>query len=176
MDPDGRTDWALFFGGLGVGFGTIIEDILTWGAGIADDPATLALAAAMIIAATAVVTETKVQTERRTVSIHHIFTDKNCISGSRWTLVFQPIFDAAGIDISKSSLNLVAVEGHYGPHPEEYHVYVYTLLIAAIQGLKPGSPEYKAAVTAVLLKLQVEYATPGTYANSLITRGGSPID
>ena len=56
MDPDGREVGATvsnpsFWTGLGVVFGTIIEDIATLGAGIVDDPATLALGATLIAGA-----------------------------------------------------------------------------------------------------------------------------
>ena len=53
IDPDGRDINSAvtnpsFWTGLGIIVGTIIEDIATWGAGIADDPATLAIGCTML--------------------------------------------------------------------------------------------------------------------------------
>ena len=110
------------------------------------------------------------------VSTHHIFSDKNCKRGNKWTDLFRPIFEEVGIDISKSPLNLVRVKGHYGPHPNAYHEYVYGKLLIAIRGTKPGSAERKAAIIKLLGELAIECATPGTVANSLITYGDDPND
>ena len=54
-DPDGRNPAVAvaqnpsFWTGLGIIFGTILEDIATFGAGLADDPATLALGIGLIV-------------------------------------------------------------------------------------------------------------------------------
>ena len=54
MDPDGRFGELSFISGVGLGIATLAEDIFSFGAGIADDPLTLAAAAALIVAEFAV--------------------------------------------------------------------------------------------------------------------------
>jgi hypothetical protein len=71
---------------------------------------------------------------------HHIATNKNNKSTARggpWTPKFKVFFENAGLDINKASQNLVDVTDHYGPHPEEYHQYIYDELFTATQGLIP---------------------------------------
>jgi len=53
-DPDGKSAAAVvsnpsFWSGIGIILGTIAEDIVTFGAGLADDPATLAIGASLVI-------------------------------------------------------------------------------------------------------------------------------
>ena len=56
VDPDGRDISAVaqnqsFWTGVGIILGTLAEDVATFGAGIADDPATLAIGVGLILAA-----------------------------------------------------------------------------------------------------------------------------
>lgn len=76
---------------------------------------------------------------------HHICTNKNEVSkrnGGPWTPKFRPIFERAGMDMDEAA-NVVRVQGHYGPHPPEYHQYVYSYLGGRTAGLT--GEEYVAA-------------------------------
>jgi RHS repeat-associated protein len=67
---------------------------------------------------------------------HHIATDKNDSARGQWTRKFRPMFEKAGIDISTSEDNLVSLTNHKGPHPEEYHEWVFRRLEGAVKGLE----------------------------------------
>lgn len=107
-----------------------------------------------------------------TPPLHHICTDKNCISavsGGPWTPKFKEFFEGAGLDISKSSDNLVGVSGHKGPHPQEYHEYVYKQLSEATVGLTQGTAAYTTAVKGTLNNLKTEATTVGSQVNNWLT-------
>lgn len=100
--------------------------------------------------------------------VHHICTNKNCestVRGGPWTPKFQKYFEGSGLDINKSVENLVAVPGHKGPHPQEYHAYVEKNLATAVRGLKPNTIEYRNAVIGTLGRIKMEAITPGTTVN-----------
>lgn len=104
---------------------------------------------------------------------HHIATDKNSKSfarGGPWTTAFKELFfDPAGLSIKNEPTNLVAIVGHKGPHPEEYHRIVYDRLKLAISG-KTGTA-FVDAGKAELVAIGQEAATPGTHLNNLVTKG-----
>ncbi len=108
------------------------------------------------------------------IDIHHICTDK-CTSNANgkiaWTAEFKRFFDGAGLDISRSIENLVAVPGHRGPHPLEYHQHVYGRLNAATYGLVPGTVEYREAVVSTLNRMKLEAVIPGSQINKWLTKG-----
>lgn len=100
--------------------------------------------------------------------VHHICTDKNCEStlrGGPWTPKFQKYFEGAGLNIKNSVENLVAVPGHKGPHPQEYHTYIENSLATAVIGLKPNTIEYRNAVISTLGRIKMEAIMPGTQVN-----------
>ena len=75
-DPDGRMAEAAeaitnpsFWAGVGVIVGTIIEDIVTFGAGIADDPATLALGFTLIAGTYGIANYSNSKVESKSVPI-----------------------------------------------------------------------------------------------------------
>lgn len=107
------------------------------------------------------------------IPIHHICTNK-CTSGANgqiaWTKEYQRFFDGADLNINRATENLVAVPGHRGPHPIEYHQYVYGSLEQATQGLAPRTPAYKEAVTKTLDGIKKEALTVGSEVNKWLTR------
>lgn len=108
------------------------------------------------------------------IPLHHLCTDK-CTSDANgkiaWTLEFQRFFDGSGLDVSGATENLVAVPGHRGPHPDEYHKYVYGTLNRATIGLTPNTPEYKMAVTQALNRIKIEALTRAGEVNKWLTGG-----
>lgn len=103
--------------------------------------------------------------------IHHVCTNKNCTgtaNGGPWTPRFQELFDNAGLNIN-SEINKIAVPGHRGPHPAEYHQYVYKELSDATGGLTPNTSAYTNAVTGTLDRIKVEATTPGNQVNNWLT-------
>lgn len=102
--------------------------------------------------------------------VHHICTDKNCVSpntGGPWTPRFQDMFDKAGISM-QSELNKLWVTGHQGPHPEAYHLEVFNRLDQATEG-KSGDA-YTRAFSNELRAISQEVKTPGTRLNNLVTK------
>ena len=102
--------------------------------------------------------------------VHHICTDKNCISpnsGGPWTPEFQKMFDKAGLSM-QDEFNKVWVAGHQGPHPQEYHREIFDRLDAATLG-KTGSA-YTQAFQSELRALGVEISTAGSKLNQLVTK------
>jgi hypothetical protein len=96
---------------------------------------------------------------------HHIMTDKNTTRYPQWTTQFNNLIGSVGLSVATALNNLVRVYNHMGPHPQEYHEYIYSRLEEIING---GGG--KAAVEEELRQLGVECSTSGTYCNSLITR------
>ena len=68
--------------------------------------------------------------------LHYIATNKNTKRGRKWTNRFKPFFDKAQLDIDGPD-NKVYVPNHKGPHPDEYHEYVYNKLKRATKGIDP---------------------------------------
>ena len=98
---------------------------------------------------------------------HHIATDKHT---TKWTEIFKKFFDKAGLDISKAKENIVSVLNHQGPHPEEYHQYIYDRLLKALKNLKPNTVKYKETLIKTLNDIGKKAQTPGSYVNKLITK------
>jgi RHS repeat-associated protein len=103
---------------------------------------------------------------------HHLCTDKNCISAARggpWTPRFKELLEGAGIDLNDVE-NIVRVAGHKGPHPEEYHEYLYEKLLESVEGLKRGTSEYREAIEKVLEQTGREANMPGSQVNIWLTK------
>ena len=102
--------------------------------------------------------------------IHHICTNKNCLSaatGGPWTPRFEAIFDKAGMKLN-DALNKIAVPGHKGPHPEAYHQAVFDRLTSATDGLSGSA--YRDALQTELRVIGREIQTPGSPLNGLVTK------
>ncbi|WP_163867617.1 AHH domain-containing protein [Myxococcus eversor] len=102
---------------------------------------------------------------------HHIATNKNDVSAARggpWTPEFRKLFRRAGMDL-KDQENLVEVVGHKGPHPQQYHEYVYERLRSAL-GQCRKVEDCRKALTEELRKLAREAQTQGTKIHRLLTR------
>jgi hypothetical protein len=102
--------------------------------------------------------------------VHHICTNKNCVStvrGGPWTPRFEAIFEKAGMNLD-DALYKVRVPGHAGPHPEAYHRAVYDRLINATDGLSGGA--YKSALQRELQAVGQEAATSGSMLNNLLVK------
>ena len=103
---------------------------------------------------------------------HHLATDKNSISTARggpWTPEFKRIFEKAGMKL-KDPENIVAVPGHKGPHPQEYHEAVYERLRDATRRCRTMAA-CRASLTATLKELAEEVSTKGTSLHRLVTLG-----
>ena len=114
--------------------------------------------------------EQKKYSELITQQVHHICTDKNCISpnsGGPWTPEFKKMFDKAGLSL-QDDLNQIWVAGHKGPHPQEYHREVFDRLEQVTEG-KTGNA-YTQAFQNELAKIGKEIQTPGTKLNNLVTK------
>ncbi|HEU0014978.1 MAG TPA: AHH domain-containing protein [Longimicrobium sp.] len=107
---------------------------------------------------------------QRRMQIHHIATDKNERSSARggpWTPRFEPLFERAGLSMNDPR-NKVAIEGHFGPHPEAYHRAVYDRLVQATRGLT--GRDYSRAFEQELREIGTELQTRGTALNRMIAR------
>ncbi|MBT9160879.1 MAG: hypothetical protein DDT26_02175 [Dehalococcoidia bacterium] len=102
--------------------------------------------------------------------VHHICTDKNCVSpntGGPWTPRFEEMFGTAGLSM-QDELNKVWVAGHQGPHPVEYHREVFRRLELATRG-RTGDA-YSNALRNELSTIGREIQTPGSDLNKLVTK------
>jgi xanthosine utilization system XapX-like protein len=105
------------------------------------------------------------------VETHHIATicnDKSTAHGGQWTPRFRRIFARAGMTLDDPA-NKMPLEGHYGPHPEQYHRIVLKELSDATATCR-SVVECREALTGALRKLAKQIATPGTELNQLVTR------
>ncbi|MFP2911037.1 AHH domain-containing protein [Pyxidicoccus sp. 3LFB2] len=106
---------------------------------------------------------------------HHLATirnEKSTARGGPWTPRFKKLFDKAGMKL-KDPENVVPVEGHKGPHPQEYHELVYRQLDRALRNCREMA-RCRAALQQELRELAEQVSTPGTLLNTLLTRGTKP--
>ncbi|QSQ13031.1 AHH domain-containing protein [Myxococcus landrumensis] len=106
------------------------------------------------------------------VENHHLATNKNSSStlrGGPWTPRFREIFKKAGMEL-KDPENIVAVRGHKGPHPQEYHEEVFERLLDATKTCRTVNA-CRDSLSAALKELAEEVATKGTRLHTLVTRG-----
>lgn len=108
---------------------------------------------------------------RGRVQTHHIATianDKSSARGGPWTPRFRDIFAKGGMDLNDPA-NRMPLEGHFGPHPEEYHRIVRRQLLEATVDCR-SIVECRASLTRALKNLSEQIATPGTKLNRLLTQ------
>jgi hypothetical protein len=101
--------------------------------------------------------------------VHHLMTNKNWIStlrGGPWSPRFEAMAKKAGKTLEDLA-NQVAVPGHIGPHPEQYHQLVADRVATATRGL--SGMAYKVRFDAELAAIKIEAVTPGTPVNRLLT-------
>jgi hypothetical protein len=102
---------------------------------------------------------------------HHIASnkfDKATHSGGPWTPRFRQLFEKAGMSLDDPA-NRVRVQGHKGPHPQEYHEEIFERLRDATRDC--GSMhQCREALVNVLGKLAREIRTKDTRLNKLVTR------
>ncbi|NVJ22297.1 AHH domain-containing protein [Myxococcus sp. AM011] len=106
---------------------------------------------------------------------HHLATNKNSVSKARggpWTPKFEKIFRKAGMELDDVE-NIVSLQGHKGPHPQEYHDLVHERLYGATLHCRKVS-ECREVLTRALNRLAVEVRTPGTRLNQLLTKSSLP--
>jgi RHS repeat-associated protein len=67
---------------------------------------------------------------------HHVATNKNWLRDPKWSSKFKDVFDRGGLDLD-DAINKVTLpdKGHQGPHPQEYHEWVYRRLDSVSKGL-----------------------------------------
>jgi len=102
---------------------------------------------------------------------HHIGTITNEISTARggpWTPRLRKLYARAGMRLEDPE-NIVPIEGHRGPHPEQYHRAVYKRLSEAMGDCR-SIEVCRVKLTRVLERLAAEIATPGSALNQLVTR------
>jgi hypothetical protein len=106
------------------------------------------------------------------IETHHIATicnDTSTARGGPWTPRFRDIFAKAGMKLDDPA-NKVPTPGHYGPHPERYHQFVFDTLTDATASCR-SVLECRKALTGALQRLAKQIATPGSELNLLVTQG-----
>ncbi|MFP2904174.1 AHH domain-containing protein [Pyxidicoccus sp. 3LFB2] len=88
--------------------------------------------------------------------------------GGPWSPKLQDIFDKAGMSLDDAA-NRVRVQGHKGPHPQEYHQAVFRRLSDATRDCA-SIQECRAVLINELRALAREIVRPGSKLNSLVTR------
>jgi hypothetical protein len=106
------------------------------------------------------------------VEKHHIGTisnKKSTLRGGPWTQRFERLFARAGMRMSDAE-NIVPIQGHKGPHPQQYHEIVYERLRKALGDCR-AIEDCRGKLTRELRALAEEIAAPGTELNRLVTLG-----
>ncbi|HVG57874.1 MAG TPA: AHH domain-containing protein, partial [Hyalangium sp.] len=106
------------------------------------------------------------------VERHHIGTisnKKSALRGGPWTQRFEKLFARAGMRL-KDAENIVPIQGHKGPHPQQYHEIVFRRLDRALGDCSTIS-NCRGRLTRELRAIAEEIATPGTELNRLVTFG-----
>jgi hypothetical protein len=102
---------------------------------------------------------------------HHIATNKNdtCdLRGGPWTPVFKKLFDQAGMSLDDSK-NRIYLQGHKGPHPEEYHAEIFDVLRRAMKGCQEQAG-CRSMLVGALDKLAGRICTSGSPLHELLTK------
>ena len=102
---------------------------------------------------------------------HHIATISNRKSSARggpWTQRFEELFKQVGMNL-KDSANLVHIQGHEGPHSEQYHQTVFRRLYETLRECT-STNECKQAFTNELKRIADEVCTPGTELNKMLIK------
>lgn len=102
---------------------------------------------------------------------HHLATDKNDVAsgqGGPWTPLFARLFARAGMSLDDAA-NLVYLQGHKGPHPEEYHREIYRKLFSAVARCRSPS-ECKSRLVTALQEIARDVCTPGSRLHQLVTK------
>ncbi|MFP2912648.1 AHH domain-containing protein, partial [Pyxidicoccus sp. 3LFB2] len=105
---------------------------------------------------------------------HHIATIRNDVSTARggpWTPRFKRLFERAGMTLDEAE-NIVPIRNHKGPHPQQYHEYVFGELSRAVRGCR-GVEHCQGLLKAELRKLAREIEVPGSELNLLVTQGAA---
>jgi hypothetical protein len=100
---------------------------------------------------------------------HRIATRTELRSAKKkaWTPRFVELFARAGMSL-KDPLNLIYMQDHATPHPEEYHQEIYDRLQATMEGC--GERETCGEVLRMALRqLAAELCTPDTPLSSLVS-------
>ncbi|MBN8229408.1 AHH domain-containing protein [Corallococcus macrosporus] len=103
--------------------------------------------------------------------VHHICTNKNLIStvtGGPWTPRCEDVFKKAGMTLEDAS-NKVHLNGHEGPHPEQYHNAVMVRLERAVARCRT-TETCRASLMEELARIANELLTPGSSLRSLIVK------
>lgn len=83
-------------------------------------------------------------------------------------LIDLPQLPRAGMSLNDPA-NKVRVQGHQGPHPQEYRERIYNRLDEATKGCS-SIEQCRKALTAELERLAKQISTEGTSLNKLVTR------
>ena len=103
---------------------------------------------------------------------HHIATIRNDVSTARggpWTPRFRRLFKKAGMELDEVE-NIVPIQNHKGPHPEDYHKYIHKELARVLNTCR-SIEQCRVVLTAELRRLAKQIATPGTELHQLVTQG-----
>ncbi|MBU8897190.1 hypothetical protein DRW03_17685 [Corallococcus sp. H22C18031201] len=103
--------------------------------------------------------------------VHHICTDKNLISsatGGPWTPRCEDVFKKAGMSLEDVA-NKVRIDGHKGPHPEEYHEKVVLRLEQAVSRCR-STETCRSSLMNELAKIANDLLTRGSELRSLIVK------
>jgi hypothetical protein len=104
-------------------------------------------------------------------SRHHLATNKNDdsdVRGGPWTPRFEKIFAKAGVSLDDEA-NKVNLQGHFGPHPEEYHSEIFRRLEDAVRFCRTRQ-QCRSRLLDELKRIADEVCTPGTWLHSLTTK------
>jgi hypothetical protein len=103
---------------------------------------------------------------------HHIATIENSKSTARggpWTPKFEEFFALADLSLNSASNLIYILDGHQGPHPEEYHREVFKRLGDAMLDCDSTS-ECRKSLMKALMDIADEICTPGTKLNKALLR------
>ncbi|KFA89946.1 hypothetical protein Q664_31355 [Archangium violaceum Cb vi76] len=106
---------------------------------------------------------------------HHLATIGNRKSSARggpWTPRFEELFEQAGM-ILNDPANLIHIQGHQGPHSEQYHQTIHDRLLDALRNCTSVG-DCRRALTDELKKIADELCTPGTALNKMLIKKASP--
>ncbi|MFY0565490.1 AHH domain-containing protein [Archangium lansingense] len=102
---------------------------------------------------------------------HHLATINNRKSSARggpWTPRFEGLFNQVGMSLDDSA-NLVHIQGHEGPHSEQYHREIFRRLRTVLTDCT-SLDKCRKAFTNELKKIADELCTPGSDLNKMLIK------
>jgi hypothetical protein len=113
----------------------------------------------------------KKERDKKRIHLHHIAPHEG---RTVYTDRISMMFLNAGLDIHNSGFNIMPLpaDEHNGPHPIEYHAYVFEQLELYTEGIKPHTDRYTGQVIGALATIRYMLEDPSSLPRQWLRERG----